>query len=67
MFSYAVGERFERFIDEHVRAGSHASASEVVRAALALLEDRERARLVKLEGLRAEVQEGPRQRRRRAC
>jgi len=36
--SYAVGAHFEQFIRDQVRGGRYASASEVVRDALRLLE-----------------------------
>ncbi|MGH8613070.1 MAG: type II toxin-antitoxin system ParD family antitoxin [Gammaproteobacteria bacterium] len=37
--SYAVGEHFEQFIKQQVEGGRYASASEVVRDALRLLEE----------------------------
>jgi antitoxin ParD1/3/4 len=39
--SFALGERFERFIEEKVRSGRFGNASKVVRGGLRLLEDRE--------------------------
>jgi antitoxin ParD1/3/4 len=48
----------ERFIGGLVESGRYRSASEVVRAAVRLLEDREREREVKLEALRTAVGEG---------
>jgi antitoxin ParD1/3/4 len=48
----------ERFIGGLVESGRYRSASEVVRAAVRLLEDREREREVKLEALRNAVGEG---------
>ena len=56
--SYAVGDYFERFIKQQVEGGRYASASEVVRDALRLLEQEEQQRRVTLEALRAEVKEG---------
>jgi antitoxin ParD1/3/4 len=53
--SYAVGDHFERFIKEQIKGGRYASASEVVRDALRLLEQEEQQRLATLEGLRGEV------------
>jgi antitoxin ParD1/3/4 len=48
----------EEFVRERVDSGRYRSASEVVRSALRLLQDRERLRAVKLEELRAAVQKG---------
>lgn len=56
--SYAVGDHFERFIKQQVKGGRYASASEVVRDALRLLEQEEQQRLATLEQLRADVNKG---------
>ena len=56
--SYAVGEHFEQFIKQQVEGGRYASASEVVRDALRLLEEEEQRRAATLETLRAEVKKG---------
>lgn len=56
--SYALGEHFEKFIKRQVEGGRYASASEVVRDALRLLEEQEQRRAVMLEALRAEVAKG---------
>ena len=52
--SISIGDHFADFIDEHVRQGRYASASEVVRAGLRLLEEREAG----LRALRAALIEG---------
>lgn len=56
--SYILGEHFEAFIKDQIKQGRYASASEVVRDALRVLEDRERLRAAKLEALRADIQRG---------
>lgn len=48
----------EEFVREKAESGRYRSASEVVRAALRLLQDREKLREVKLEELREAVQKG---------
>lgn len=48
----------EQFVREKAESGRYRSASEVVRAALRLLQDREKLRDVKLEELHAAVQKG---------
>jgi putative addiction module CopG family antidote len=49
--SYTLGGHFERFVDSLVKSGRYASASEVMRDSLRLLEGREQLREVKLEAL----------------
>ena len=56
--SYAIGEYFESFIRDQIQQGRYASASEVVRDGLRVLEEREQLRAVKLATLRAELQRG---------
>ena len=56
--SYALGERFEAFVDAQVRSGRYNNASEVVRAGLRLLEDSEQLRELKLAELRRLVEAG---------
>jgi antitoxin ParD1/3/4 len=52
--SFSIGEHFNAFVDEQVQTGRYSSASDVMRAALRLLEERE----AKLAALRAALIEG---------
>ena len=56
--SYSVGKHYESFIKDLVDSGRYATASEVMREGLRLIEEREERRKAKLEALRAAVQEG---------
>ena len=47
--SYVVGSHFEQFIKDQVSGGRYASASEVVRDALRLLEHEEQRRCRRFE------------------
>lgn len=52
--TFSLGDHFERFIDAQVNDGRYDNASEVVRAALRLLEDHE-ARMRELRAAIAEA------------
>lgn len=56
--SYAVGDHFEQFIRQQVETGRYASASELVREALRLLETRERLREIEIEEYREKIRAG---------
>jgi antitoxin ParD1/3/4 len=56
--SYVIGEHFEKFIKGQLQQGRYASASEVIRDGLRALEDREKLRALKLQALRADIQQG---------
>ena len=56
--SYTLGDHFEGFVKSLVQSGRYASASEVMRDSLRLLEEREKMRQAKLEALRADIREG---------
>jgi antitoxin ParD1/3/4 len=52
--SFSIGEHFMGFVDTQVKEGRYSNASDVMRAALRLLEERE----AKLAALRAALIEG---------
>jgi antitoxin ParD1/3/4 len=56
--SYTIGAHYERFIKELIESGRYSTASEVMRDALRLIEEREDSRKAKLEALRNEIQQG---------
>ncbi|MFZ4803847.1 MAG: type II toxin-antitoxin system ParD family antitoxin [Synechococcus lacustris] len=56
--SYVVGSHFEQFIKNQISGGRYASASEVVRDALRLLEHEEQRREATLAALRTDVRTG---------
>jgi antitoxin ParD1/3/4 len=56
--SYNIGSRYETFVRGLVESGRYASASEVVRDSLRLLEDREEQRQAKLAALREDIRKG---------
>lgn len=58
MSNSELGERFEALIAELVASGRYASAGDVLRDGLHLLERRERNRESKLDALRADIREG---------
>jgi antitoxin ParD1/3/4 len=56
--SYSIGKHFEDMIEDLLQSGRYATASEVMREGLRLVEEREERRKIKLETLRAEIQKG---------
>ena len=56
--SFALGDRFEAFIDTQIRTGRYNNASEVVREGLRLLEDYELTLRSRTDELRTLVDEG---------
>lgn len=56
--SYNIGSRYETFVRDLVESGRYASASEVLRDGLRLLEEREEQRSAKLDALRGAIREG---------
>ncbi|RUT34442.1 type II toxin-antitoxin system ParD family antitoxin [Arsenicitalea aurantiaca] len=56
--SYTIGAHYEAFVREMVESGRYASASEVLRDGLRLMEEREQLRALKLDALRQAIAEG---------
>lgn len=56
--SFTLGAHFEGFIRRQVSGGRYASASEVVRDGLRLLEEQDALRQARLDALRAEIDHG---------
>lgn len=56
--SVTVGKHFEELIENLIGSGRFSTVSEVMREGLRLIEEREERRRVKLEALRAAIQEG---------
>lgn len=56
--SYTLGAHYERFVRDLVASGRYASASEVMRDGLRLVEEREQIRAAKLDALRRDIREG---------
>ena len=56
--SYTIGRHYEGLLRELVASGRYASASEVLRDGLRLIEEREQLRRAKLEALRDAIREG---------
>ena len=56
--SYTLGNHYEAFVRDLLATGRYASASEVLRDGLRLLEDREKQREAKLAALKDAIREG---------
>jgi antitoxin ParD1/3/4 len=56
--SVSIGRHFEEFIKRQVDGGRFGNDSEVMREALRLMEEREEARTIRIEALKAELQKG---------
>ena len=56
--SYAIGDHFEQFIKAQLESGRYSSASEIVRDALRLMEEREQLRQIQLEQFRQQIRAG---------
>lgn len=54
----SLGDYFDDFVEQHVKSGRYATASEVIRDGLRHLEKHERAEADRLNILRAEIQKG---------
>ena len=56
--SYALGEKFDRFVQRLINSGRYNSKSEVIREGLRLLQDREKTREMQIEELRDAFRQG---------
>ena len=56
--SVALGNHFEAFVRDQLQSGRFNNASEVVRAGLRLLEEREERKQLELDALRAQIAAG---------
>ena len=56
--SYALGEKFDRFVARLIKSGRYNSKSEVVREGLRLLQDREKTREMQIDELRKAFRQG---------
>ncbi len=56
--SYTLGAHYERFVRDLVASGRYASASEVMRDGLRLVEEWEQIRAAKLDALRRDIRDG---------
>jgi antitoxin ParD1/3/4 len=56
--SYTLGSHYESFVRALVESGRYASASEVMRDGLRLVEEREQLRQAKLSALQRDIAEG---------
>ncbi|MEO6981662.1 MAG: type II toxin-antitoxin system ParD family antitoxin [Edaphobacter sp.] len=54
----SMASEFEKFVDEKVGSGDYSSASEVIRAGLRLLKERDAEHQARLEALRRDVGDG---------
>ena len=54
----SLTKELERFINDRVGSGLYTTASEVVRAALRLLEEHEQLKATRLESLRKDIKKG---------
>jgi antitoxin ParD1/3/4 len=54
----SLTKELEQLVDDKVKTGRYLSASEVVREALRLLEERDRIKEIRLQELRSEVNKG---------
>ena len=58
MANVTLGDHYEAMVTRMVESGRYSTVSEVIRDSLRLLEDKEQAREIKLEALRALIVEG---------